>query len=131
MESRTLDQQPDPTAEAQLELPVGGMSCGACAARIEKQLRRTPGVREAGVNFATGRATVTYDPTVCSAGDLAEAVEGAGYEVRALEARLPLAGGADGPAAERALQRLPGVLDAQSQDGALSVRYLPDQTDPA
>ncbi len=40
-----------------LELPVTGMSCAACARTIEFTLKDVPGVSEAGVNYATGRAT--------------------------------------------------------------------------
>ena len=45
-------------AELQAELVVGGMSCGACAARIERRLNRLAGVA-ATVNYATGRAYFT------------------------------------------------------------------------
>src|SRR6266571_4783416 len=38
------------------------MTCGTCAARVEKTLTRQPGVARAAVNFATGRAVVAYDP---------------------------------------------------------------------
>ncbi|HWD07954.1 MAG TPA: heavy metal-associated domain-containing protein, partial [Actinomycetota bacterium] len=41
-----------------LVFDVEGMTCGSCAARVERTLRRQPGVAAAGVNFATGRATV-------------------------------------------------------------------------
>ena len=58
------------------------MSCGSCAARVERTLARHPGVSEAGVNFATGRATVTFDPNAVSGQELAEAVEGIGYRLR-------------------------------------------------
>jgi len=44
------------------ELAVEGMTCGTCAARVEKTLTRQPGVAHAAVNFATGRAVVAYDP---------------------------------------------------------------------
>ncbi|MBI3024528.1 MAG: heavy-metal-associated domain-containing protein, partial [Candidatus Tectomicrobia bacterium] len=44
-----------------LELPVGGMTCASCAARIEKQLSGLEGVVSASVNLATERATVAYD----------------------------------------------------------------------
>ena len=47
---------------ATLELSVGGMTCGSCAARIERTLRHQPGVTYAAVNFATAQATVAYDP---------------------------------------------------------------------
>ena len=41
-----------------VELSIGGMACGACAARVEKALRAQDGVVDAGVNFATSRARV-------------------------------------------------------------------------
>jgi copper chaperone CopZ len=56
------------------------MHCAACAARIEKALNETPGVAGAGVNFATARATVKYDPAVTNREALREAVRGQGYD---------------------------------------------------
>jgi P-type Cu+ transporter len=44
-----------------VELPVRGMTCASCAARIEGGLSALDGVAEAHVNFATNRATVVYD----------------------------------------------------------------------
>ena len=61
-----------------LELPVAGMTCASCAARVERSLNRLDGV-EATVNYATERATVTYDPHAVSEQRLAAAVEAAGY----------------------------------------------------
>ena len=49
-------------ALATTSLPVTGMTCAACARTIERTLTRLPGVDKAGVNFATGRATVRFDP---------------------------------------------------------------------
>ena len=57
---------------------VKGMTCAACARRVERTLASQPGVTNAAVNFAVGRATVEADPTV-EADDLVKAVEGAGY----------------------------------------------------
>ena len=48
---------PEGSAE-RIDLPITGMTCAACANRIERSLNKTPGVRKAGVNYATGRATV-------------------------------------------------------------------------
>ena len=53
--------------ETSLELPITGMTCAACVVRNEKALRKLDGVAEANVNFATEKATVTYDPAVISA----------------------------------------------------------------
>ncbi|MCC2671560.1 MAG: copper-translocating P-type ATPase [Armatimonadetes bacterium] len=64
-----------------VSLPVTGMSCAACSARIEKVLRRTPGVHEANVNFAAHRATVDYDPALLDPLGVAGAIEGAGFGV--------------------------------------------------
>ena len=54
------------------------MTCASCAARVERSLNRLDGV-EATVNYATERATVTYDPHAVSEQRLAAAVEAAGY----------------------------------------------------
>ena len=61
------------------DLAVGGMSCAACAGRVEAALTALDGVGEARVNFAAGRATVLHSPAVTGA-DLRAAVTGAGYE---------------------------------------------------
>ena len=45
-------------------LPVKGMHCAACQARVQQQLERAPGVTGAAVNLLLNTATVTYDPTV-------------------------------------------------------------------
>jgi P-type Cu+ transporter len=69
-----------PTRE-RIDLPIEGMSCAACASRIERTLNRLDGV-EASVNYATERATVRFDPGKVGATDLVGAVEAAGYEAR-------------------------------------------------
>ncbi|MCL4288827.1 MAG: cadmium-translocating P-type ATPase [Thermoleophilia bacterium] len=60
------------------ELEIEGMTCAACAARIEKRLNRLEGV-EASVNYATARASVRYDPVSVTLDDLVGAVEATGY----------------------------------------------------
>jgi Cu+-exporting ATPase len=70
------------TADSEAErcdLPITGMSCAACARRIEKQLSKTLGVRQANVNFATSKATVEYDPETIGIRQLIDTVEDAGY----------------------------------------------------
>ena len=61
------------------EFVVSGMTCGSCAARVQRELARQPGVDGAGVNLATGRATLTYDATRTAPRDLVSAVERIGY----------------------------------------------------
>lgn len=64
-------------------LKIDGMTCTACARSVEKALRQTAGVKEASVNFAAGKAYVTFDET--TTGELAKAVESAGYAAKILE----------------------------------------------
>ena len=59
--------------------PVTGMSCAACAARVEKTLSQEKGVRSAAVNFAAAEVTVEYDGTECRPERLREALRRAGY----------------------------------------------------
>ncbi|MFE2111295.1 heavy metal translocating P-type ATPase, partial [Kitasatospora sp. NPDC059463] len=70
--------QEDPTAvRERVELRIGGMTCAACAARVEKKLNRMAGV-EATVNYATEKARVEFSPDVTVA-DLVATVENTGY----------------------------------------------------
>lgn len=61
--------------------PVLGMSCASCAARVDKTLNHQPGVSKAAVNYASGAATVEYDPAQCSPEALQQAVQAAGYDL--------------------------------------------------
>ncbi len=65
----------------ELRLDVLGMTCGSCAARVEKTLNTQPGV-EASVNFATGEAVVRLDGRAPSFDELRRAVQARGYDVR-------------------------------------------------
>ncbi len=67
-----------PPAAQVVDLSVGGMTCAACAARIEKQLNKLPGV-EAAVNFASERAHVRYAPGSVDTERLVATVVKAGY----------------------------------------------------
>jgi Cu+-exporting ATPase len=64
-----------------VSLPVTGMSCAACARTVEIALKETPGVEAATVNFATGRATVSFNPAAVGLDNLVRAVRDAGYDV--------------------------------------------------
>jgi Cu+-exporting ATPase len=63
---------------SRVRLALEGMSCAACAARIERTLNAIDGV-EASVNLATERASVTYDVSRAAVDDLIRAVEATGY----------------------------------------------------
>jgi P-type Cu+ transporter len=64
-----------------VDLPLSGMTCAACARAIERTLASTRGVERAHVNFATGTATVEFDPEHARVGDFVEAIEDLGYGV--------------------------------------------------
>jgi Cu+-exporting ATPase len=60
-------------------IPVSGMHCAACSARVQKALGRTAGVNEAAVNLMTTDATVTYDPAATNPDALVAAIRSTGY----------------------------------------------------
>src|SRR5437762_7820445 len=76
------------TAEApaspafEVQLPIEGMTCASCVNRIERFLKRTPGVEDAVVNLATEVATIHYLPDQVGRSELVGAIEAAGYDVR-------------------------------------------------
>ena len=63
----------------ELSIPVQGMTCAACSARVQRTLERTPGVSGASVNLMTGSATVAYDPASITPERLVEAIRETGY----------------------------------------------------
>ena len=69
-----------PTGATRVVLPVGGMTCAACSARVQRTLEKTPGVATANVNLMTNSAAVTFDPTLVSATALVERIRATGYE---------------------------------------------------
>jgi P-type Cu+ transporter len=75
-------------------LQIDGMTCAACSTRVEKALKKVPGVASATVNLATERAEVTSSGDV-SLQRLQDAVEKAGYAAHAVQP--------DAPAAEKEL----------------------------
>ncbi|KJS79379.1 MAG: ATPase P [Desulfotomaculum sp. BICA1-6] len=65
---------------SRVELALSGMSCAACAARIEKVLNKVPGVTRAAVNFATEKTVVEYNPAEADVQQIKKAVADAGYK---------------------------------------------------
>ncbi len=60
-------------------IPVTGMTCAACQARVQRTLTQTPGVREAAVNLMMGNATVAYDPATIAPAAIIETIRSTGY----------------------------------------------------
>ncbi|TLS50972.1 copper-translocating P-type ATPase [Paenibacillus antri] len=69
----------------QTTLQITGMTCAACATRIEKGLGKLPGVESAAVNFAMETARVSYAPDAVSVQDMRQKVEKLGYEATPVE----------------------------------------------
>jgi len=82
---KKVDEAGYGTAFNKAELKLSGMSCAACATRIEKALNALPGVIRAGVNFATEKAVVEYDKSTLSLADIKKAVADAGYKATEAE----------------------------------------------
>ena len=126
---------PDGTGE-RIDLPITGMTCAACANRIERTLNKTPGVKKAGVNYATARATVEYDPSMTGLRQLIDRVKDVGYDTagtalvefivddsaRPSGSAMPL---------EHELERISGVVEAGFNLATAQVRveYVPGATD--
>ena len=81
----------DTATTATLDLGVGGMTCASCVSRVERALKKVPGVQDAAVNLATESARVTYAGGDDMAAVLRRAVRDAGYEPRAADAAIDAA----------------------------------------
>ena len=69
----------EPMQESRTVLDLEGMTCASCAMRIEKGLKKVPGVIDANVNLATEKASVMYDPTQTNLEQMVQKVEAVGY----------------------------------------------------
>ena len=67
------------TATERTTIPVTGMTCAACSARIQRTLERAPGVASANVNLMTNSATVEFDPAVATLDGLVATIRETGY----------------------------------------------------
>ncbi|MBW7572042.1 heavy metal translocating P-type ATPase [Caproiciproducens faecalis] len=68
------------TDNSSVTIPIGGMTCAACAQRVERAIKKVDGVTSASVNFATEKATVVYEPQKARLSSVREAIEKAGYK---------------------------------------------------
>jgi Au+-exporting ATPase len=73
-------------ADAATELSIDGMTCASCVSRVEKALKAVPGVKEANVNLATERATITGTANVAA---LIAAIDKAGYDAKEIQTAIP------------------------------------------
>ena len=92
----------EPESES-LTIPVQGMTCAACALRIEQKLNKTAGVEHAGVNYSSEEAVISRSTEGPSVKDLVAAIRKTGYGVRTSIAETHFDG-------EEASIRLEGLL---------------------
>ncbi|MEM7031029.1 MAG: heavy metal translocating P-type ATPase [Chloroflexota bacterium] len=125
-------------SEKQITLPIVGMTCANCVKSVERALnKKTPGVSEASVNFATERASITYDDRVVKPDVMIAAVEKAGFQVPTAKLELPITGmtcANCAKAIERALnKKTPGVVGANVNYATerASIEYVSSATDRA
>lgn len=96
-------------------LQISGMTCAACAVRIEKGLKKTEGVMDANVNFALEKATVNFDPSKTNLQALQAKVRDLGYEVVTEKVEFDILGmtcAACSTRVEKGLNKMPGVIQA-------------------
>ena len=116
--------------ETRITLPVEGMTCGACAVTVQKRLAEAPGVHDANVNYATGRATLLVDESASKVADLVQAVREVGYDCAKATVEFGIEGlhYASGVSRlEDDLRALRGVLAANANQASEMVRveYVP------
>ncbi|WP_367387502.1 copper-exporting P-type ATPase CopA [Bacillus vallismortis] len=101
--------------QKEIAMQVSGMTCAACASRIEKGLKRMPGVTDANVNMATETSNVTYDPAETGAVAIQEKIEKLGYHVITEKAEFDIEGMTCAACAnriEKRLNKIEGVTNA-------------------
>ncbi|HET7775866.1 MAG TPA: copper ion binding protein, partial [Azospira sp.] len=129
-----MSATPESLPSRRLDLPIAGMTCAACSARIEKVLNRLPGV-EASVNLAAERAAVTLSGDETSAERVVQAIEKAGFSVPPATVELELSGmtcAACSARIEKVLNRLPGVEASVNLAAERArIRYVPGLVDTA
>lgn len=96
-------------------LQITGMTCAACAVRIEKGLKKLDGVEDASVNLALERSSIKYDPSVTNVAALEKKVKDLGYDVVTEKSEFEITGmtcAACSTRVEKGLNKLPGVSTA-------------------
>ncbi len=102
-------------AKKEVTLPIEGMTCAACATRIEKGLKRVEGVEDANVNFAIEKSTIHYNPEQTSVEAFEKKIEQLGYHVQHEKQTFDVAGMTCAACAnriEKRLNKMDGVSEA-------------------
>ncbi len=116
-----------------IDIPVGGMTCAACVRSIEKGLSKMKGVRQATVNLAAERASVTYDPGLIGPEEMVQRISDLGYQPRLQKATIPVRGmtcAACVRRVENAIRKIDGVVAATVNLATerATVEFIPSRT---
>lgn len=114
-----------------ITLTIQGMTCASCSARLGKGLSRIDGVLSANVNFASEKASVTYDPGKTGLEPMIQLIRDYGFDVETEKVIIPVEGmtcASCAAAIEKTLKRQDGVISASVNfaSGKAMVDYLPD-----
>ena len=117
-----------------LDIPITGMHCAGCASNIQKGLRALKGISEANVNFATAKATVSYQPGKVGIDDILSNVRSSGYDVSLASVDIPVGGmkcASCVKSIEESLMALKGVTSAAANLAVekVHVEFLTTETD--
>ncbi|MDF0727659.1 heavy metal translocating P-type ATPase [Cytobacillus sp. S13-E01] len=132
VQAKAMDQPNVVTGES-VSLSITGMTCAACATRIEKNIAKVPGVQKANVNLATEKASVTYNPSEASVEDIIAKVKKTGYGVQEEKVKLNIIGmtcAACSTRIEKSLNKVDGVTNASVNLATekANVEYVPGNT---
>ncbi|MFQ5598903.1 MAG: HAD-IC family P-type ATPase, partial [Nitrospiria bacterium] len=127
------------TNKTRIDLPVTGMTCASCSARVEKGLASVPGVKTASVNFATGKASLMLElnqPSSATIEALIEKTRQIGYDVETKEATINIEGMSCASCVskiEKSLLSIKGVLrtSVNLATEKASVVYIPTLATPS
>ncbi|MGI8469991.1 MAG: HAD-IC family P-type ATPase, partial [Pyrinomonadaceae bacterium] len=136
LSGRRNDHSMPSGAGERVDLPITGMTCAACANRIEKTLNKQAGVQSASVNFATAKATVNYDPEKTGIGKLIDVVKDTGYDTAGTQkiefiVDDSMRPSGSGVPIEKHISKLRGIVKADFNLAtmAINVEYLPNAAD--
>ncbi|MCE2394630.1 heavy-metal-associated domain-containing protein, partial [Candidatus Poribacteria bacterium] len=122
--------------EKQVTLPITGMHCTNCSDTVARELGKLDGVATADVNYATERATVTFNPSVLNENGIIERIQDIGYGVATGEIELPITGMHCvncAASVEKALNEMrPSVVSATVNFATekAKIAYIPGQVTP-
>ena len=122
MTTTSLPDSPAIPSDTQADLPVQGMTCAACARRIDKAVRRVAGVREVSVNLVSNRATVTFDGSATGVDAIAAAIRGTGYEVPFMPGAARAEPETEGPTARSETEERAAAMEQAEEKEQRSIR---------